>query len=105
MTDSICDPKDVALAALTNMIRLMGAELVAGRHRDDLGLFMRAVQDRLAASPTPACSPDVAEAGLQVAARCIEQALVQVRAQAQAARAGDPGAGDPEQDGAAPILH
>lgn len=86
MSDLSLDPRDVALAALTNLIRLMGAELVAGRHRDDLDLFEKAVRDRLGSAPAPACSLDVAEAGLQLAGRCIEQALAQVRAQATAAQ-------------------
>lgn len=84
MADAPSDPRDVALAALTNLIRLIGAELVAGRHRDDVGQFERAVWDRIATSPTPDCSFEIAEAGLQLAGRCIEQALAQVRAQAEA---------------------
>jgi len=60
----------------------MGTELVAGRHRDDIDLFEQAVRGKLASTPTPACSLEVAEAGLQLAGRCIEQALAQVRAQA-----------------------
>lgn len=92
MADAPTDPRDVALAALTNLIRLMGAELVAGRHRDDINLFEAAVRDRLGSTALPACSLEVAEAGLQLAGRCIEQALAQVRAQANAAQdqAGEP---------------
>lgn len=86
MSELSLDPRDVALAALTNLIRLMGAELVAGRHRDDLDLFEKAVRDRLGSAPTPACTPDVAEAGLLLAGHCIEQALAQVRAQATSAQ-------------------
>lgn len=89
MLNEPTDARDVALATLTNMIRLMGAELVAGRHRDDLGQFERAVRGKLGSASTPACSTEVAEAGLQLAGRCIEEALAQVRAQAVAAANAD----------------
>ncbi len=92
--------KDVALAALTNLIRLMAAELVAGRHRDDFGLLERAVRDRLAETATPACSSEVAVAGLQLAGRCIEQALAQVRA--QSADLGGAAEPEPVEGGEAP---
>ena len=49
MAETSCDPKDIAIAALTNLVRLMGAELVAGRHRDDLATVEQAVRDRIGA--------------------------------------------------------
>ena len=36
MAEAPYDAKDVALGALANLLRLMGAVLVSGRHRDDL---------------------------------------------------------------------
>lgn len=94
------DPKDVALAALTNLVRLMGAELVVGRHRDHLGLVERSMREKIAASSVEACPPEIAEAGLELATRCIEQALTLIRSQA-IARAADgasaPDAGQPDE--------
>lgn len=86
MADTPCDAKDVALAALTNLVRLMGAELVAGRHRDDIDVFERAVRTKIG-TPIDGCAPDVTQSGLALAATHVEQALAQIRAQADAARA------------------
>jgi len=89
MTATPPDPKDVALAILTNMIRLMGAELVAGRHRDDVAILERAVREKLAATTVPVSASQSAEAGLEIATRCIEQALAQIHAQADEAHAAE----------------
>lgn len=37
----------IALAALLHIIRLMGAELVAGQHRDDVELLVKAIETKL----------------------------------------------------------
>lgn len=104
MAETLLDAKDVALAALTNLVRLMGAELVVGRHRDDLGLVERSMRDRIASTAVAACPPETAEAGLQLAARCIEQALAHIRSQAHALDGEDSAdAGRPEKAG--PLLH
>ncbi len=68
--------------ALANLIRLMGAELAAEWHRDDIDLFVKAVCSRLGSAPALACSFDFAEADLQLAKPSIEQ----VQAQATAAQ-------------------
>lgn len=81
MADSPCDPKDVALAALANLIRLMGAELVVGRHRDDLGVFEQAVRGKVGAVALNGCAPEVTETGLALATLYIEQALAHIRLQ------------------------
>ncbi|MCJ2017995.1 hypothetical protein MKK84_11250 [Methylobacterium sp. E-065] len=86
MADTPCDAKDVALAALTNLVRLMGAELVAGRHRDDIDVFERAVRTKII-TPVDGSPPDVTQSGLTLAAAHVERALAQIRAQADAARA------------------
>jgi len=86
VADTPCDAKDVAVAALTNLVRLMGAELVAGRHRDDIDVFERAVRTKII-TPIDGCPPDVTQSGLALAAAHVEQALAQIRAQADAARA------------------
>ena len=85
MADTPCDAKDVALAALANLVRLMGAELVAGRHRDDIDVLERAVRTKII-TPIDGCSPDVTQSGLALAAAHVERALAQIRAQADAAR-------------------
>ena len=64
MSDLSFDPRDVALTALANLIRLMGAELAAGRHRDDIDLFEKAVRSWLGSTPALARSLGFAEAGL-----------------------------------------
>src|SRR4051794_9914858 len=42
-----------ALAALLHIIRLMGAELVAGQHRDDVELLVKAIKTKLNALQAP----------------------------------------------------
>lgn len=99
------DTKDVALDALTNLIRLMGAELVAGRHRDDINLLEHAMREKLASTVIEGCSPEIAAAGLDIARQRVELALVRVRAQAGAAKNSDQLPGNTQQECAAPILH
>lgn len=81
------DPKDVALAAMTHLVRLMGAELVAGRHRDDLNQLEEAVRNKVGAVTVVGCKPAVVEAGLALARTHVEQALIQIRTQTHAVRA------------------
>jgi len=85
VADTPCDPKDVALAALTNLVRLMGAELVAGKHRDDVGFLEQAVRSKMGTLTVDGCAPEVAEAGLALAKTHAESALIQIRSQAAAA--------------------
>lgn len=82
MRKKASDPRDVAIAALTNMIRLMGAELVAGRHRDDLAVFEEAVRRKAEAFTIDGFDPAVLEAGLELARSQIELALASVELQA-----------------------
>lgn len=89
MADTPCDPNDVALAALTNLVRLMGVELVAGKHRDDVGLFEQAVRGKIGTLTVNGCAPEIAETGLALARAHAELALAQVRTQAAAAQAYD----------------
>lgn len=85
----ICDPKDVALAALTNLIRLMGAELVAGRHRDDVGRVEQAVRSKIVAVTVLGCPAAVADEGVALARSHVERALIEIRAQSVVAHAAD----------------
>lgn len=110
MPETSCDPKDIAIAALTNLVRLIGAELVAGRHRDDLGQLEQAVRAKVGAVTVLGCAPEVADAGLALARSHAEQALSQIRAQAMAAQARDLAHAAARQQpaepvAAAPILH
>lgn len=102
MAETSCDPKDIAIAALTNLVRLMGAELVAGRHRDDLATFEQAVRDRIGAVNVVGCPPEVADAGLALARSHAEQALTQIRTQAAEAHARDLAQTAAQQKPAAP---
>ena len=56
----------VAIAALANLVRLLCAELVAGRHRDDIELLENAVRAKLNISVPGASANDLA-AGLRLA--------------------------------------
>lgn len=110
MADTFCDPKDVALAALTNLVRLMGAELVVGKHRDNVGLLEQAVRRKIGTLTVDGCAPEVAEIGLALAKAHVELALAQVRTQAAAAQVHDLAATLRSQkpvaaQGAAPVLH
>lgn len=110
MADTPCDPKDVALGALTNLLRLMGAELVAGRHRDDVGQLELAVRAKIEAVTVVGCPPEVAKAGLALARSHVERAITQIRTQAATALAVDLASAAAQQQLAAPapgapILH
>lgn len=85
MAEIPCEPKDVALAALANLMRLMGAELVAGRHRDDIAVFEQAMRTKVGALQIAGCPPETVQAGLALAAAQVEQILAQIRRQAHAA--------------------
>ena len=89
MADEINDPKDVALVALTNLIRLMGAELVAGCHRDDVDLLERAVRAKVGDVTVVGGSAELAGAGIALARSHVERALAQIRVQADEARTTD----------------
>ena len=41
---------EAALVALLHLIRLMGAELVAGKHRDDVEMLVKAAETKLRAA-------------------------------------------------------
>ncbi|MFG1421602.1 hypothetical protein [Roseixanthobacter liquoris] len=74
----------VTLAALLNLIRLMGAELVAGKHRDDVDHLERALRAKLN-FVREGVDKDDAEAGLALAHQLLTPVLRQIRAQAHLA--------------------
>jgi len=43
----------VTIAALLHLVRLMGAELVAGQHRDDVEFLVKAIETKLKSVPLP----------------------------------------------------
>ncbi|MCJ2134013.1 hypothetical protein MKK69_08030 [Methylobacterium sp. J-026] len=105
MAEASCDPKDVALAALTNLIRLMGAELVAGRHRDDIAVFERAVRAKVGAVEIADCPTETVRAGLALASAQVEQALERIRRQAQSTCTPALPRGTPGKTAGSPFLH
>lgn len=86
MADTPIEPRDVTLATLANLIRLMGAELVAGSHHDNIEIFEAAVRAHIDDISPAGCAPEVAASGRAEARRVVEAILQQVRAQWQAAR-------------------
>ena len=71
----------VAIASLVKMIKLLGAELVAGTHRDDIDLFEKKVREKLFASVDGASAGSTA-AGVALAHSLVEPVLRDLRAQA-----------------------
>ncbi|MDR3571122.1 MAG: hypothetical protein P4L81_02905 [Candidatus Pacebacteria bacterium] len=84
----------VAIAALANLVRLLCAELVAGRHRDDIELLENAVRAKLNISVPGASANDLA-AGLRLAHEILGPILARVREQALEVRADDSTTGVP----------
>lgn len=74
----------VTLAALLNLIRLMGAELVAGKHRDDVDHLEGALRAKLN-FVREGVDKDDAEAGLALAHQLLTPVLRQIRDQARRA--------------------
>lgn len=81
---------EVALLALLHLIRLMGAELVAGQHRDDVELLIKAVETKLRSARFPAETPnqDIAQ-GLELADRMLKPILDELRTRSEQAHLSD----------------
>ena len=74
----------VAVAAILNMFRLVGGELVLLRSKNtDPKWFEDAVRKQLDQFTSPSSDPDVREAGLACARYLVERVLNQIRAQAE----------------------
>lgn len=80
----------VTLAALLHLIRLMGAELVAGQHRDDVELLVKAIDTKLTSVqlPTNTVASDVVN-GMELARRLIAPILDDLRAKSEKAHLRD----------------
>jgi hypothetical protein len=76
------DVAAVALASLTKLVNLLGAELVAGRHRENIDLFENCVRAKLFAS-VEGVSPDATASGVALAHRLVEPVLRDLRARAE----------------------
>ena len=72
----------VALACMVKMVRLLGAELVAGTHRDDIDLFEKCVREKLHAN-VDGVSCEATAAGVALAHSLVEPVLRGLRVQAQ----------------------
>jgi hypothetical protein len=86
MTKVVANPEvtAVALASLVKLVRLLGAELVAGSHRDDIDVFEKCVREKLHANVT-GVSAEATAAGVALAHSLVEPILRTLRVQAQEA--------------------
>jgi hypothetical protein len=66
-SDRSGDAAGVTIAALLHLVRLMGAELVAGEHRDNVEFLIRSIETKLKSTQLPAELPQAAvEEGLSL---------------------------------------
>jgi hypothetical protein len=81
---------EVTLLALLHLIRLMGAELVAGQHRDDVEVLVKAVETklRMARFPADTSNQDISE-GLEHAQRMLQPIFDELRARSEKAHLTD----------------
>ena len=80
----------VALAALVHLVRLMGAELVAGKHRDDVELLVKAVEIKLrAVQPSKDLPEQDIVRGLELAHHLVRPIFDDLRAQSEKAHLRD----------------
>jgi hypothetical protein len=80
---SFTESGSVTLAALLNLFRLVGAELVLTHGGGDTERFERAVHAKIGEFTSPTANPEAREAGLAYAKQLVEQVIVQIRAQGQ----------------------
>jgi hypothetical protein len=80
----------VAVAALLHLIRLMGAELVAGRHRDDVEVLVRAIETKLRSVQLPDDTPEGdVSGGMLLANKLLEPIFEDLRLRSQNAHLRD----------------
>ena len=82
------DPVRVAIASLVKLVNLMGAELLVGKHRDDIDAFEQSVRAKLHASVEGVSSEDTA-AGVALAHSLIEPVLANLRERVKQTRAAE----------------
>ena len=74
----VSDTVRVAVASLVKLINLLGAELLVGKHRDDIDEFEQSVRAKLFAS-APGATPEETAAGVALAHSLIEPVLASLR--------------------------
>jgi hypothetical protein len=74
----VSDPVRVAIASLLKLINLLGAELLVGKHRDDIDEFEQNVRAKLFAH-APGASPEETAAGVALAHSLVEPVLANLR--------------------------
>ena len=72
------DPVKVAIASLVKLINLLGAEMLVGKHRDDVDAFEQNVRAKLFAN-VEGVSPQDTAAGVALAHTLIEPVLANLR--------------------------
>lgn len=82
-TGSFTESGSVTLAALLNLLRLMGAELVLTHAGGETARFEQAVRAKIGQFTSSPAKPEAREAGLAYAKHLVEQVIAQIRAQAQ----------------------
>jgi hypothetical protein len=80
---SFTESGSVTVAALLNLVRLMGAELVLNHAGGETGRFEKAVRAKIGQFATPTADAQARELGLARAKNLMEQVIAQIRAQAQ----------------------
>jgi hypothetical protein len=80
----------VAIATLLHLVKLMGAELVAGQHRDDVELLVKAIDSKLdTVQLPPAIAASSAAAGMKLTRSLLAPVLAELRARSQMAHLRD----------------
>jgi hypothetical protein len=80
---SFTESGSVAVAALLNLVRLMGAELVLNHAGGETERFEQAVRAKIGQFATPNADAQAREVGLTCAKDLVEQVIAQIRAQAK----------------------
>jgi hypothetical protein len=88
-TETVNDSVRVAIASLLKLINLMGAELLVGKHRDDIDEFERNVRAKLYAH-LPDASPGDTASGVALAHAMVEPVLADLRERVRRMQCGEP---------------
>ena len=81
------DDVKVTLAALLHLVRLLSAELVAGKHREDINRVESAIRAKVNQIAVQGVSAEAVARGLAYAHELLGPVLANVRAQAASANA------------------
>jgi hypothetical protein len=77
------DSIKVTIAALVKMIQLLGAEMLVGKHREDIDVFESCVRAKLFAH-VDGVSPEATAAGVALAHGLVEPVLANLRERVRA---------------------